>query len=103
MTNKSKELYAQGKERFPEIKDIKNDLESLKTNVVGLGKNVQENGADLTAELKEKVQQRISKLQEKGKGELHRMEDRVKDKPAKSMAVAFFAGLVASWLFGGRK
>lgn len=100
---KPKEFENKATERFPEIKEIKHDLNSLKHNVIGLTKHVQENGSDMTAELKDKVEKRLLKLRDKSKKQLHRLENKVKENPSKGLAAAFVAGIVASWLFGGRK
>jgi ElaB/YqjD/DUF883 family membrane-anchored ribosome-binding protein len=90
---------------FPEIEDIRDDLESLKSNVVELTRHVQENGVEKTAshlaeQVADKAQKQISKLQVRGKRELHKVERAIKHKPAQSLALAFAAGLVISQMLG---
>lgn len=88
---------------YPEVEEIRHDLESLKTNVVELTRHVQANGADKAMALTKKARKRLAELQVQGKEHLKNVEKHVHDEPAKSLAIAFAAGLVASILFGRRK
>ncbi len=97
--NKAKET---ANNYYPEIHDIREDLESLRSNVVELTKHVQENSLDLTADLAKKARKRLSELQEKGRDGLKKIEQRMKDKPGQTLATAFAAGLLASFLLARR-
>ena len=89
---------AKAKSNYPEIDEIKGDIASLKSNVVELTRHMQENGADKTHEMAQTARKRLAALQKTGKQELQKMEKQVKAKPAQSLAVAFAAGLVTSFL-----
>ena len=87
---------------YPEIQDIRNDLDSLKTNVFELTRHVQEEGIDQTQQLAKKARKSLDAFQVLGKRELQDMERRIKAEPAKSLAIAFAVGMFAS-TFLGRK
>lgn len=90
------------KTHYPEINDIREDLDSLKSNVVELTKHVRQDGKEQTKELKSTALKQLGLLQESGKKQYENVEKRIKEKPAQSVAVAFAAGLAASLLFGRR-
>ncbi|MGB0720359.1 MAG: DUF883 family protein [Bdellovibrionales bacterium] len=90
------------KSNYPEIDDIRHDLDSLKTNVVELTKHVQRDGKVQTREIKNALSDRLEHLQESGRVQYKNIEKQVKAKPAQSVAVAFAAGLVASMLLRRR-
>lgn len=78
-----------------EIQDIKEDLQSLKSNVVMLAQDIRNGGGAVARES-------IDHLKSVGKYEFQRVEERVREKPGQSLAIAFCAGLVFSYLVGGR-
>jgi ElaB/YqjD/DUF883 family membrane-anchored ribosome-binding protein len=100
--SKAKEYEAQAQSEYPEIKGIKKDLSSLKANTVGLARHVQADGVEQAAALSEKTQDLVARLKEKSATEFHKIEDQVRAKPGQSIAMAFAAGIVASFLFGRR-
>jgi ElaB/YqjD/DUF883 family membrane-anchored ribosome-binding protein len=87
---------------YSEIENIKDDLESLKTNVIELTRHLQDEGADKTEELAKKAKKRFSELQNRSKRELQKVERRVKSNPMQSMAIAFASGVALSILLGRR-
>jgi ElaB/YqjD/DUF883 family membrane-anchored ribosome-binding protein len=87
---------------FPEIEDIRNDLDSLKTNVVELTRHIQATGADQVHELGTMAQKRAKVLSKAARGEIQKVEKQIKTHPSQSMALAFVAGLTLSMLFGRR-
>ena len=93
---------AKTKTKYPEVANIKSDIESLKENTIELGKHVQKDGAAKTEELKEEVSKRVGSLSEAGQEQLKKVETKVKENPLQSMAVAFAAGLAVSVLMGRR-
>lgn len=93
---------AQQKTTYPELQDIREDLDSLKSNVVELTKHIGKDGADQTHELKKVLESRWSKMQTSGREQYKNIERRVKAKPGQSMAIAFAAGLAASLLLRRR-
>lgn len=91
-----------GKTKYPEIDEIREDLDSLKTNVVGLTKHVQEDGYKQAEELSTHAKKRMAKLQAQGHQQVERLEGHVRAKPAQSVAIAFAGGFLASMLLSRR-
>lgn len=83
------------KSSYPEIGNIGSDLHSLKSNLSDLAQHVKEDGLNDISALAQKEYKSITALGET-------IEDKIKDQPAKSMAIAFAGGLIASYLFGRR-
>jgi ElaB/YqjD/DUF883 family membrane-anchored ribosome-binding protein len=81
------------KAKYPEVRDIGNDLKALKDDVGNLASHVKEQGL---RDLSEKAQESLESLQ----GMSRKMEQRIKEKPAQSLAIAFVTGLFASFLLG---
>lgn len=80
---------------YGKVQDIKDDISALKTDVMALGHHLQEDGQEKFEEIKKKAIKNGSK-------ELKLIEDKVKSHPAQSVAVAFCAGVVFSFLMGRR-
>ena len=85
---------------YPEISDIKKDLDSLRTNVVELTKHIQTNGKDRTAGIASSAAEKLTDIKSNGEKQLHAVENRVKGRPLESVAVAFAAGAAISFLMG---
>jgi ElaB/YqjD/DUF883 family membrane-anchored ribosome-binding protein len=90
------------KEAYPEIAEIKEDLSSLKSNAVELAHHVKKNGEAQTQEFKKLAAQELDVLKETGRTQLKKIEERVKEKPGQSIAIAFASGLAISYLLGRR-
>jgi ElaB/YqjD/DUF883 family membrane-anchored ribosome-binding protein len=97
MANKIKDVNLSA---YPEVEEIRHDLESLKNNVVELTRHVQQHGAKRATDVSKKARQSLSDLQRRGKAEMNKIEKKVKEKPGQSLAVAFVAGLITSILLG---
>ncbi|MGZ9097055.1 MAG: hypothetical protein ACXW30_02015 [Micavibrio sp.] len=79
-----------------EIQDIKDDLQSLRSNVVTLAQDIKNGGGAVARE-------GVDHLKSIGQYEFQKVEDHVREKPGQSLALAFCAGLVFSYLIGGRR
>ena len=88
-------LLKEAKESLPGIQDIKE-------NVVGIARNLRETSTDRAHDAADYVRDRLDDLKDVGTSAVQRVEKRIKAKPAQSMAIAFTAGLVASYLLGRR-
>lgn len=95
MPNKSQITYS-------EIDHIREDLDSLKNNVVELTRHMKKDGNAQAAHLRENLTERMKNLQKAGRGRYQQLEGRVKEKPGQTLAMAFGAGILASMLFGRR-
>tara|TARA_B100001971_G_C18003746_1_gene438683 strand:+ start:433 stop:717 length:285 start_codon:yes stop_codon:yes gene_type:complete len=90
------------KSHYPEIDDIREDLDSLKSNVVELTKHVQKDGKEQTKEVQKALTKQVETLQEESAKRLEGIKNHVREKPAQSIGIAFATGLVASLLLGRR-
>lgn len=86
---------SKAKSAYPEIKDIGNDLKSLKSNVGELAQHVKEDSVNGISEFAQMEMQQISDF-------TTRIENAIRRKPAQSIAIAFAGGLIASLLLGRR-
>lgn len=89
---------AKTKAKYDEIDDIREDLTSLKNNVVELSRSLKKDGISKTGDVKDSAMLRLENLKGAGQRRIGDVEDRVKDKPVESVAIAFAAGLAASLL-----
>mgnify|MGYP003394935285 CR=1 FL=1 len=93
----------ESKKPYYELEDIREDIESLKTNVVELTHHIQENGMAVGTEIAKNARRRLLEVRERGQEQFNKIEKQIKEKPAQSLAVAFATGFVASYLFGHRR
>ena len=87
---------------YPEIADIRSDLDSLKDNVVELTKHLKKDQNHQVEEIKAMLADKWHKVQDTSREQIDHLETRVKEKPAQSIGIAFAAGLVASYLLTRR-
>jgi ElaB/YqjD/DUF883 family membrane-anchored ribosome-binding protein len=90
------------KTSYPEIEDIREDLDSLKTNVVELTKHLTKDGHEHSLEMKDIAKERLQALKTSGLKQMKTVEKRVKQKPVESIGIAFATGLAVSYLLGRR-
>ncbi|MBL4803573.1 MAG: DUF883 family protein [Alphaproteobacteria bacterium] len=90
------------KTSYPEIDDIREDLDSLKSNVVELTKHLKHNGQEQSHELREMATERLDALKTSGRKQVEVIEKRVKQKPVESIGIAFATGLALSYILGRR-
>lgn len=90
------------KTSYPEIDDIREDLDSLKTNVVELTKHLTKDGQEHSLEMKDVAKERLELLKASGLKQMKTVEKRVKQKPVESIGIAFATGLAVSYLLGRR-
>jgi ElaB/YqjD/DUF883 family membrane-anchored ribosome-binding protein len=82
---------------------IRADIAALQEHLTELRRDVTNAGKVKAAILKGKATDNISYMQDYGRAQMETMENNVKANPGKSMAIAFAAGLVSSFLFSGRR
>lgn len=79
------------KTKYPEVQDIKHDLESLKGNTVELAKHVKEDSVG-------QIESTKQTLKAQTQAEIKKAEKYVKANPMQSVAIAFAGGLIASMI-----
>jgi len=88
-------LAKDNKDGFPEA-------HNLKENVVGLARSLKETSVDKAHVAADYVNNRVEDLKYSGADALKKIETRIKEKPSQSVAIAFAAGILASFLLGRR-
>lgn len=90
--------------------ETENDVNKIREDIYALQKHLGELKNDMTAvgkikaaELKGRAKDNVSYMQDYGRDQFRYMEENIKSNPAKSVAIAFTAGLITSLLFSGRK
>lgn len=89
--------------KFTEIDDIKQDLASLKDNVVELTKHITQEGMNKVEKVEDAASDKISDLSSQSRQQMQKLEKQVKEKPAQSIAIAFATGILASMLLNSRR
>lgn len=85
---------------FPEIKS---DLSALKDDATTALRDAAVLARDLKDSSGSIARQGVNQLKSVGQNEFHRMEERVRAKPGQSVALAFCAGLIFSYVLGHRR
>ncbi|MDB5491656.1 MAG: hypothetical protein JWO78_1505 [Micavibrio sp.] len=84
------------------LQNVKEDLRTLKTDVVGLGRQATEEGKKRLNDTVSVAQDKVSEFKEAGYEELKGLKSYVSENPTQAVAYAFAAGLIASFVFGRR-
>lgn len=90
------------KKEYPELKTIKQDINNLKEDAVELAHHVKEHGVYQADALKGRATDAYEELLNEGLSEFQKLEKRVMEKPGQSVAIAFAAGILTSFLMGRR-
>lgn len=93
---------AKAKTKYPEVKEIKKDAQSIKENTIELGRHIKADGSEKMEELKEAASEKMSTISEQGREQMMYAEMKVREKPLQAVAIAFGAGLALSLLLGRR-
>jgi len=93
---------AKAKTKYPEVNKIKEDAKSIKENTIELGRHIKTDGSVKAEELKEVASEKMSTISEQGREQIMMAENKVREKPLQSVAIAFGAGLALSLLLGRR-
>jgi len=87
---------------YEELEDIKQDLDSLRNNVVQLTRHLKHDGMAKAEDVKELLKESMSDLREKSAESMHRFEDKVRENPRNGILLAFGAGFLANLLLRRR-
>ena len=81
-----------------DLGDIRKDIEALRNDLSSLAKHTKEEGNARLDIARERLTDTIADYRKSGRKQYKEMEKHVKDKPAQSLAMAFGAGLITSFL-----
>jgi ElaB/YqjD/DUF883 family membrane-anchored ribosome-binding protein len=82
---------------------IKTDeIQDIKENVVEIARTIRDASNDRAHDAADYVRDRVDGLKASGRDALEKVETRIKARPGQSVAFAFAAGLIASFLLGRR-
>lgn len=84
------------------LRDLRSDISNLKEDAVATIQDAATLAKNLKKESGTIARDGVKHLAEVGRSEFERIEDRVREKPGQSVALAFCAGLVFSYLMGRR-
>lgn len=90
------------KKDYDEIDHIREDIQSLKTNVIALTQHVKSDGREQFADIEGRMRKSARSMAKAGKQKYAEMEGHVRDNPAQSVLMAFCGGLAASYLLRHR-
>ncbi len=83
-------------------KETHSGAHNVKENVVGMARNIKDTSVDTAHVAADYVRHRMDDLRTSGTDTLEKVESRIQSRPAQSLAIAFVAGLLASFLLGRR-
>lgn len=84
---------------YTEISEIREDLNSLKSNIIALSKHVKADGRERVSELGDAVKKGMDTLRERGSSSFAVLEDTIRENPRRSLLVAFGIGVLANLIF----
>lgn len=86
----------------PGFSDLRSDLNVLKDDAATTLHDAAALAKTLKGESRAIARDGIKNLKTAGENEFHRMEERVRERPGQSVALAFCAGLMFSYILGRR-
>lgn len=89
-------------ESYPEIDELKDDLSALKKHVSDLMARTKRDGLEGAEKIGVRAKEKLDDLKDLGSHRIQQVEDRVKENPVQSIAIAFAAGFLASMLLRKR-
>ena len=79
--------------------EIKKDLDSLQSDVAHLASNVGKASTEKARRAMSYVNEQMGSLKETSANAVGQIEDTIRSNPGQSVTIAFFAGLLVSFLF----
>lgn len=79
------------------------DVRSIKRSLRNLARDIKHTSADTANDAMDYVSDRVADAKSAGIHGARRVEQRIKTRPGQSIAIAFTAGLLTSFLLGGNR
>ena len=89
-----------GRYTAADYSDIRKDLEALRADVAGLGTNLKNQGVAKACEAMDYIGERLEEAREASGEAMAEVETQIRKKPGQSVAIAFAAGALISFLLG---
>ena len=90
------------KSKYPEITEIREDSDSLRTNVVELTNHLKQDTKEQSVEWRGAAMDRLDQIKSSGQKQMKSLEKQVKAKPVETIGITFVAGMALSYLAGRR-
>jgi len=90
------------KNAIPAFDEIRKDIDTLKSDVIALTEDLKKAGSSTKQEAISYVNKNIDSWKAAGTNAVEKVEGHIKERPARSMTIAFVTGIVASYLFSRR-
>lgn len=84
-------------------KEAFSGVQEIKENVLGIARNIRDLSTEKAHVAADYAHDQMDGLKESGTDALAKIEKRIRSNPGQSVALAFTAGLLASFLLGRRK
>lgn len=78
------------------------EMQDIKEEVMDFARNIRDTSTDKAHAASDYVHDRVDDLKDSGTAAIEKVEKRIKSRPSQSIAIAFTAGLIASYLLGRR-
>lgn len=98
MTNSAKEIVNNAG-----LREVQSDLSTLKSDAATTIRDAATFARNIKNESGTIMHDGVEYVKSAGQTEFHKMEERVREKPGQSVALAFCAGLVFSYILGSRR
>lgn len=85
-----------------ELNNIKSDLSALRKDLNAYVSTKASNGRQAAEQLKDSAQDNLVQLRGYGRQQIENVEEEIRQKPGRSVAIAAAAGLLAGFLFSRR-
>jgi ElaB/YqjD/DUF883 family membrane-anchored ribosome-binding protein len=83
-------------------KELLRNVNDIKENVVNLAQNLKDVGRERATVAADYVRDQVENIKETSAEAMEEVEERIKSRPAQSLAIAFAAGALMSYLFSRR-
>lgn len=89
-------------DNYEELQHIREDISSLKSNVVALTRHLKKSGEHQLTNLEQRAEDKLKDVRENAYESVRKLEGHVRERPGQSVTMAFCAGILASYLMGRR-
>lgn len=100
--NRENRMKRAARRTGPALEHIREDINCLQSDVADAAVELQNRVSDRAHDAVDYVSERLDALKETGLDTMEDIEDRIRDRPGQSIAIAFVAGALSSYLLSRR-